>query len=355
MKEILLFNPYFKFKGGGNIVQKELVETLKLSLPNSNVIVIKSYIDFLIFFTKVNLKFRKIIFIQQGVFSPIYLFFDFLFYFVNVKLIVIPRGDYIPNGSEKWSVSNRRIKLFFWKFFISKRLKKALNVVFTSEIELSRYIEAGISDKCKVSIIPDAFNFHNRFSTNRSNNGKNLIDYSYFLYVGRISIEKNLLFLIDAYVVFVEKIKIDSNIPHLVFFTPTKEGSYFNDLKEKIEISKLNNLIHFIDESHCDLGYVYNNCLVNLLPSHIESFGLTVLEALGHNKISIVSENVPWFYSNKKYIYPTKLNVKTWAEKFFFVYSNENLILNVNLREELDFFSPNVLKKLWFNLIMDDK
>jgi glycosyltransferase involved in cell wall biosynthesis len=347
----LIYNPYSKHPGGGKIAQSELLKIFTSIYPE--VKMFENFWSLFYFLSKCIIRSKRIILIQQGVFTIRYVFIDLLSILFSIDIIVIPRGDYVPDGSEKWVVPNKLFKILLWKLSIKRRLEKAKYVVFTSELERDRYFNVGLLPMSHTLVVPDAFEKSERFKdidTNKLGNQK--INYSYFLFVGRISIEKNLIFLVDVYYSFFERNNFCKSSPHLVFFTPTKTGEYYDLVISRINDYNLAEYIHFFNEDDYKIETIYNHCILNLLPSHIESFGLTVLEALVFKKKTIVSENCPWYYSRKMFVIPINLNVNSWRNAFFEEFNNSSPKMSKKeCEDELSYFKSENLISKWSEIL----
>lgn len=345
----LVFNPYSKYPGGGKVTQSELLKIFASINPE-----VKMFDNFWALFNCIIyciIKSKRIILIQQGVFSIRYILIDLLTSLFDINIIVIPRGDYVPNGSEKWLVSNKFFKLLLWKLFIKRRLEKAKYVVFTSELERDRYFNIGLSLMTQTRVVPDAFEKSERFNDIEKLFNQQ-VGFPYFVFVGRISIEKNLIFLVDAYYSFFMKNNFCKNSPHLVFFTPTKKGQYYDLVLNRINEYNLAEYIHFFGEDDFRIETIYNHCILNLLPSHVESFGLTVLEALAFKKKTIVSENCPWFHSRKLFVIPNNLNIDSWSNTFFEEFNNSSpKMTNKSCEDELNYFKSDNLIHKWSEIL----
>ena len=98
----------------------------------------------------------------------------------------------------------------------------------------------------------------------------------YFLFVGRISSEKNIEFLIQLAI----KLKnIHSNIKIKIIGT----GPYYEELNLKIKDLDLNNILLIGSIKWDNLGVYYSNSLGLILPSFFEPWGMVANEAFFYN------------------------------------------------------------------------
>jgi glycosyltransferase involved in cell wall biosynthesis len=106
-----------------------------------------------------------------------------------------------------------------------------------------------------------------------------------FLFLGGLRIEKGVDYLLLA---FKELCKYHHN----VFLVIAGEGNYRTNLESLVKNLKINNVkfLGSILEDH--LPIIYSACDVYVLPSILEPFGLTILEAMASGKpVIITSEN----------------------------------------------------------------
>lgn len=106
----------------------------------------------------------------------------------------------------------------------------------------------------------------------------------YFLYVGNAYPHKNIELLIDAFVVFRER------NPEYMLKLVGQEDYFYKKLKEKVQRNSIQNIefLGFIPDN--TLGALYKNALATVVPSLMEGFGLTALEAMQQKSLVIVSE-----------------------------------------------------------------
>ncbi|HRN96365.1 MAG TPA: glycosyltransferase family 1 protein [Candidatus Levybacteria bacterium] len=107
----------------------------------------------------------------------------------------------------------------------------------------------------------------------------------YFLYVGNAYPHKNLPLLIQAFKMF--KDENQSNIQLLL----VGKNDYFY---QKLHPLFSSDIIHLPDVSDYELGQLYKNALALIAPSHMEGFGLPVLEAMSVGCI-VAASDIPAF------------------------------------------------------------
>jgi glycosyltransferase involved in cell wall biosynthesis len=351
---IYIFNPYFKSIGGGKSVQDDFVNTIKLASPNSKIIHIGkiSFFQLFFFLIKSNLNSRNDLFILQGVFNLKYILFDLILK-KNQFFLIIPRGDYIPSGNENWPLPNIFIKKLFWKIFIKQRLSTSKGIIFTSNAEMLRYLEMGVKTT-DLYVIPDAYNLNDRFDDNTFETNYVSKDFNrkYILYVGRFSPEKNIEFLIDLISQITKETIPNVNLQNLVLVlvSPISKYDYYKTIMKKIAFLQLENKI-LIDQKATkqDIVNYYINSELVLLPSHIESFGLTVLESIYFNKNVIVSTNTPWDEFKNPLVTILPLNTNLWKSTIYNLLNTNSK--NIDNSEFLSQFHPNIISNKWSSIL----
>jgi len=105
----------------------------------------------------------------------------------------------------------------------------------------------------------------------------------YFLFVGRISEEKGINVLLEAYKL------LDPSAPPLKI---VGSHNYPSSLNNKIKYLGLENKVEWVGfKTGKELAQLYKGCLALINPSQLnETFGLTCLEALSHGKPVIASQ-----------------------------------------------------------------
>jgi glycosyltransferase involved in cell wall biosynthesis len=346
--KVFLINKYGNSIGGGLVVQSHFRETIEAAVPASVVILfsLNRFFNTIKFILERNLKYlfssKSELLIIQGVYSIHYILFDLLL-FKGIKYMVIPRGDYIPFGSETWEIPNKNFKLIYWHLFIKRRLMKAKSLIFSSELEANRYLRFD-DFKCKIFIVPDSIDLRTRFNQQ----AVQLVEtenIDYILYVGRISPEKNIEFLFDVLTMLNSSSEVIRKIK-LVIAGPVNKQKYLNLLIDKItDLNIQDDVIFIFSPKLQELKGLYENCKCVLLPSHIESFGLTVLESLFFKKDIIVSNNAPWGEIKDSLIHSCVLESNVWTKRLKKVI-NCNTISKEN-SDLINNYSLESISNLW--------
>jgi glycosyltransferase involved in cell wall biosynthesis len=348
MGKIYILNPY-KTIGGGSISQLGLIQSLTNTKLFEEVVIFNAFskIELIKYIYKIiirlNSKNNDYV-ILQGLFEIEYFLFD-IFAFNKKKIIIIPRGAYVPTSILSKIVKNSLSKRLLWKLFIKKRIKSCAFWAPTSDLEQIRLLKVGAYKKNSI-IIPDYFNGNERFpefTDSLMESKKRHTDY--LLYVGRISIEKNILFLIDFFLEFSKKF-INYK---MIILGPIDDKIYFNELNKKIHELYLEDKIIFqFSCTKSELVNYYKNSNTVLLPSHIESLGLIVLEAIFFNKYIFISEHVPFDLNGSLIGETLKLDIDLWVNRVSsFILTKKNNHNLKNREKILNEYNLETISFLW--------
>ncbi len=108
----------------------------------------------------------------------------------------------------------------------------------------------------------------------------------YLLFVGRIEHKKNILNLVEAFVILKQRYKI----PHILKLVGSP-GNGYEEIQEQIQTNELQNSVQFTGYvPQSDMNRVMSGADVFIFPSHYEGFGIPVLEALACNTLVACSD-----------------------------------------------------------------
>jgi len=147
------------------------------------------------------------------------------------------------------------------------------------------------------------------------------------LYVGRLEKRKNLEFLVKAFKLVVEKTKCKLVIAGSGKQSQLKEATLSLGVKKRVIFTG------FVEDKV--LRKLYNACDVFVLPSHMEGFGLTLLEAMAAAKPVVASKvgGVPELVKNGvNGVLVSPSNPKELATALTFLLDNQELARNMGLR-----------------------
>jgi len=200
------------------------------------------------------------------------LFILLLCKFLKIKTI-------ITNETVFYKQSDRSGLLYCFKKMYKIILFNLTDYFFSYGINSNDFLFRHKVNKRKI------LSFLNSFDSERLKNLSinNVDNDPYFLFVGRISVEKNIEFLIQLAI----KLKnINSKIRIKIIGT----GPDYEELNLKITDLNLNNVLVLGSIKWDNLGVYYSNALGLILPSFFEPWGMVANEAFYHNVPVICSK-----------------------------------------------------------------
>ena len=210
--------------------------------------------------------------------------------------IVSPVGDRIPSWKERRAVSSGWIKYVYSRLLISPALKGAARIECTSEMERDQILVQFTVPKGKVGVIPNGVDI----ASYAIPAARTLLETKLgikpgttpFLYLGRLSKEKALEFLVVVW----EKVIRQRKDSVLVIAGGNEiNKEYIELLQGLVRSSWFSKSVLFPGSVSGGLknALLQHSCCL-LLPSHRESFGIVVLEALASGTPVLASEGTPW-------------------------------------------------------------
>lgn len=161
-----------------------------------------------------------------------------------------------------------------YRFVISKAVRKAKKIIVPSNFTKEEIINNLSVDSGKIDVVREGVR------NIKTSKGK-LIKDSYFLYVGNAYPHKNLETLIKAF----EEIE-NKNIKLVLV---GKKDYFYAKLEKSVKSS---NIIFYGEVIDNDLISLYKNAIAYVIPSFMEGFGLTGLEAMSNNCL-VLSSDIP--------------------------------------------------------------
>lgn len=314
-------------------------------------IFVKLYLIFLqiaglfikLFFNKKEIKIKNIN-IYQSFYEKIP---DFILNNEKIKaynfihdLLPITNPEYFSKNLEE--TKNRfynHIKSFIYtskNFVISQYTINEINKIFPNVKKENLILNYLASDTKKYFKIE---NLDSNIKNNVLSKYNIPLNKKYFLSLSSLNKRKNLAFLVESFVEFLEKNK---NIDDLVLVLAGPSGwlmeEMFASIKNTGKYKDKIILTGFVDDK--DLNIVYNSACAFIFPSLAEGFGLPVLEALscGVPTISSNSTSLPEVYGDSVLSFnPTKKEELVDAMK--------KIYFDNNLRDQLIESSFNQIKK----------
>lgn len=184
------------------------------------------------------------------------------------------------------------LKLYGYKYIISKAAKKAQRVITVSQATKDEIIKHLKIPKEKVVVTYEGVDkkISNGKSSSNLSEDKQILNIKepYFLYVGNAYPHKNLTHLLLA---FRKLIKERASKVKLILVG--REDYFYKRLKQKVKNLELSDSVVFKDYVTDEkLGYLYSHALAVVLPSLMEGFGLPGLEAMSR-KCLVLASDIP--------------------------------------------------------------
>lgn len=189
-------------------------------------------------------------------------------------------------------------KLLGYKFVISKAAKNARKIIVPTNAvkeEVIRKLKVpeskivvtyeGIDDNLKSHAKADG-PLAQKFNPPASGSNKYKIsEKKFFLYVGNAYPHKNLKKLMEAF----KKFKENESYKDIELLLVGRDDYFYKKIKEELLKENLNSvkIIHNADDNL--LSYLYRNAIALIIPSLMEGFGLTALEAMSNNCLVLAS------------------------------------------------------------------
>jgi len=199
------------------------------------------------------------------------------------KFIVIPHGDFVPDPRQERLYRSSWLKRVSWNVVGRRLLREASRVVVGSELEAQQYAMRGIAVD-RIVKIPNPISVERPLATERNS-------VSFALWLGRISREKGLDLLIESWRIM----KSQESRVKLKLVGKIDDDAVFRSLQRLIQRYDLHDSIDFLDwaDGAAKIRLLADARCV-LLPSHFESFGRVVPEAIAAGTPVIASSATPW-------------------------------------------------------------
>lgn len=201
--------------------------------------------------------------------------------------IVSSRGSLHQNA---FNLSNKFIKTFYYHIFLKPLIKNAGAIHFTTSEEMNN-VASFVEPPSKKIVIPsgiDLNEFQNLPDKGEFKKKYNLVDKRYILFLGRIHKQKGISFLLEA---FKQVQNIMSDV-YLVIAGFDQKG-HIKEIQKWINENGLSNKVIFTGLlTGKEKLSAYVDADVFVLSSYFESFGMTILEAMGCGVPVIISDKV---------------------------------------------------------------
>jgi len=361
---VLLYDPY-PISGGGGQIQSQLIRVLNLSLTSGSLRVLSTADcshGFSLYWHRFRqaLKYRRQIesvdlLVLQGHFDPGSVLLGRHALAHKVPYIVVSRGDYVPALNLFGVTQSPLRKWLMWILFGRQLLRNAAAVVVTSELEKNRLQKVGASTN-RFCVIPDPAPQSTTYrdsAVNEYNDHQGQIPARpYALWLGRIAREKGLELLLYCWLQVKNRcpgaqLVIAGSISHPEVYKWVIRMRRRLNLEDSIIIQ---NWVSGIEKSRL---LAQARCLV--LPSHFESLGLVVIEALAARTPVVVSTGTPWQHIDGIGGRWLPHNPQLWAEviaKYLCSPSKQEVPLG-EAQKLLAPYNVNIVAGKWSHLITD--
>lgn len=205
-------------------------------------------------------------------------------FIVTIHDLILDHFDTGEASTLPWIVY--KAKRLAYKYIISQTAAKAARIIAVSEATKQEIVDHLPISKDKISVVYEGVdtNVHAGVSE------KPLVKSPYYLYVGNAYPHKNLVRLLEAYGLFLQKVGVE--IP-LIFVG--KEDYFYKQLQVTAQSMFVDQTIQFLrNVDDKQLASLYKNANALVVPSLMEGFGLPILEAMV-NDCNVLASDIPAF------------------------------------------------------------
>ena len=264
----------------------------------------------------------------------------------RVPYILWPHGDFVPiTPGDRTAVRSSRLKRYAWWLYGRTVVRNATALIAGSQLEVSRLRAAGARVR-NVHIIPagSARQLYCEDSDNR------LPDHGvYALWLGRFSREKGLDLLFDCW----PSVLRSCPRARLLLVGNTSDKHVYSSLLARLAHLGLEGSVrlldYVLDSEKCHL---LRNARCLVLPSHTESLGMVVPEAIMARTPVIVSTGTPWdnLPQSVGVQLPRALDLWTAALIRYLSSPLKQSIPETDADEALKPYEVNAIRQAWRNL-----
>ena len=257
------------------------------------------------------------------------------------------------------SDKNKQIASYNFGQSIYNSISENTTIITISEYSKNNIITHIIKDRdIKVINVSSGINKDKFFKIKSKENNKNkyyFLDKKYLLSISQLRPYKNMIFLVNSFISFLEEYKIEDL--YLVLC-----GEYGEDIAKLVKTIESYQsykdkiiLTGFVSDE--DINLIYNKAFCFVFPSLFEGFGLPLLEAM-ETEIPIISSNItsmPEVYGNAAIGFNPK-NQSELVNAIKDIYYNKKLRLKLikNAKKQKNKFSIKNTSKKIVNTILDN-
>lgn len=277
-------------------------------------------------FTKVACRYKQFTFAEQlGLLWQVYRLKPDLVHFCFVQQPILYFGKVVTTMHDLTATRFRnafknRLTFYFRQqayILVNKvAARKSAAIICPSEYVKDDVAKFARANSRKITVIPEAADE----ITLKAAPVEDLEGKQFLLYVGRMSIHKNLNRLVEAFS------QLKEQHPDLVLVIAGKRSAQSRLLASKIRLKGIANVVFTGFVTEAELRWLYENAATYVFPSLSEGFGLPGLEAMMHG-CPVVSSNatcLPEVYGEGAH-YFDPLNVEEMATKINDVLTRESL------------------------------
>lgn len=353
--KVLVVNP-FPSSGGGAVVQSAFLNLLKRlnfvgnveSLDCSCELTIRQYTESAIkAWEKRALLDEADLIIFQSPLTPSIIVLTLYAFMKKKSYIVLPHGEFIPTLPFVFLVRKPFLKWFLWITIIRFLMKRAAAVVLNSDLEKERFIAVG-GWRDNLHVIPHVFESYPEDSMTVQKSW--VENRPCALFLGRISKEKGLDLLLRCWPEVVKRVPkalliLAGPIEH------PEEYKRLMALRLKFCFHDSVFMPQWIGGETKNQLLAMARCVV--LPSHFESFGYVVLEAIAAGTPVIVSTGAPWQHLHGVAGYCIPREKKLWVEAItqYLVQPHKIRLENRIIQKNREPYQEQNISPLWEKLI----
>ncbi|MCL5020028.1 MAG: glycosyltransferase family 4 protein [Patescibacteria group bacterium] len=210
-----------------------------------------------------------------------------------------------------------KTKLLGYKFVVRRAAKKAKKIIVPSgtvKEEIIKRLKVP-SEKIDVTYcgVDENINLESKIQNSE------LKSRNYFLYVGNAYPHKNLKTLIEAFKLFKSENKNDVRL-----VLAGREDYFYKKIQDELTKQKEGSINIVRPKDDKELAYMYRNAIALVVPSFMEGFGLTALEAMS-NRCLVIASNIPVLKEvcGSAPVFFDPVSPKELKNKMFDVYKNQ--------------------------------
>ncbi|MDO8658576.1 MAG: glycosyltransferase family 1 protein [Candidatus Levybacteria bacterium] len=180
-----------------------------------------------------------------------------------------------------------KVKLLGYRYIVSKIAKKAEKIIVPTNSVKEEVMKKLKVPKEKIEVTYEGIdgNINSKFQPKADRPLDDKIQ-NYFLYVGNAYPHKNLQRLINAFI----DLKRNQEYKDINLLLVGRDDYFYRKLERKLVKEDPIKILHNVNDN--ELSYFYKNAIALIIPSLMEGFGLTALEAMS-NRCLVLASDIP--------------------------------------------------------------